>query len=714
MHDRRIDSLRKLARLYGIQTVYEDVFHQRQQASPDSLLQALRILGAAVHRPSDAGDAYRRRLQEIWSNPLEPVVCVWEGRPAAFDVRIPESQAEARLECELQLEGGESRSWTVDLAAIRIGGSARVEGTRVYVKRVPMPEHPPIGYHQLRVTCAGRTCEALLLSAPARVYTPPGQTERRQWGLFAPLYALHSAHSWGIGDLTDLEQLMHWVAEQGGSLAATLPLLSMFYETPGGHSPYAPVSRLFWNEIYLDVERIAGSASARTVRDRLNAPETRAEIAGVRELDLIDYDRVMRLKRSLLEPLAQSFFEHPGERQAKFEAFLREHPRADEYARFRAVGERQGKGWREWPAELRGGRIADNDFDEAVRRYHLFVQWQMDEQVRALADKARNDGALWYLDVPLGVHIDGYDVWRDRDVFALGAAGGAPPDMLFTKGQNWGFPPLHPDKLRAQRYRYWIEALRRQMQYANLLRIDHVMGLHRLFWVPDGLDGRQGVYVESRPDELYAILLIESHRQKCLVVGENLGTVPAAVNSTMHRTGVFQMYVLQYELQADAAPRPAPADSVASLNTHDMPTFAGFWAGDDARDRHDLGLMNDAGLEQELAARETIRQSLLRHLVEIGRLKKGQTDSAAVRQAALEALSTGPASLVLANIEDLWDETEQQNVPGTLHERPNWRRKLRYSFEDYSTNRAILADLKKIAALRQDTPRAVGKVTQAR
>jgi 4-alpha-glucanotransferase len=700
MHDRRIDSLQKLARLYGIQTVYEDVFHQRQQASADALLQALRILGAPVHRPSDAGDVYRRRLQEIWSNPLEPVVCVWEGRPAGFDARLPESQAEGRLECELQLEGGERQAWNVDLAAIRIGSSARVEGTRYHVKRVPLPVHPGIGYHQLRVTTHGGTSEALVLSAPARVFRPPEHARRRQWGLFAPLYALHSNHSWGIGDLTDLEQLMHWVTEQGGALAATLPLQPIFFETPLGHSPYSPVSRLFWNEIYLDVERVAEATDDAAIRERLEASETRQEIAAVQELGLIDYDRVMRLKRGILETLAQEFFANPGGRQAAFEAFLREHPRADEYAKFRAVNDKQKKGWREWPSELRSGRIAEGDFDEPTRRYHLFVQWQMDAQVRRLADKARGDGSLWYLDFPLGVHIDGYDVWHDRDVFALGAAGGAPPDMLFTKGQNWGFPPLHPDRLRATGYRYWIEALRRQMQYANLLRIDHVMGLHRLFWVPDGLDGRQGVYVESRPDELYAILLIESHRQKCLVVGENLGTVPDAVNATMKRTGVFQMYVLQYELQADAAPRPAPADSVASLNTHDMPTFAGFWAGDDARDRRDLGLMNDAALEKELADRETIRQSLLEHLADIGRLKKGKAKLPAIRQAALEALAMGSASLVLMNIEDLWDETEQQNVPGTLHERPNWRRKLRYAFEEFSANTAILADLKKVAALR--------------
>ena len=704
MHDRRIDSLRKLAGLYGIQTVYEDVSHQRQQASADALLQALRILGAPVHRSSDAGDVYRRRLQELWSNPLEPVVCVWEGRPAGFDVRIPEDQAEARVECELQLEGGDTQSWSVDLASIRTGSSARVEGTRYYVKRVPIPAHPAIGYHRLRITSHGRASEALLLSAPARVYRPGQQTDRKHWGLFAPLYSLHSSHSWGIGDLTDLEQLMHWVAERGGSLAATLPLQPIFFETPDGHSPYSPVSRLFWNEIYLDVERVAEAANDPAIRERLGSSETRQEIGAVQKLDLIDYDRVMRLKRGILEPLAQTFFSNPGRRQAAFDAFLREHPRADEYAKFRAVGERQGKGWREWPSELRGGRIADGDFDEAMRRYHLFVQWQMDEQVRRLADKARSDGSLWYLDFPLGVHVDGYDVWRDRDVFALGAAGGAPPDLLFTKGQNWGFPPLHPDRLRATGYRYWIESLRRQMQYASLLRIDHVMGLHRLFWVPDGLDGRQGVYVESRPDELYAILLIESHRQKCLVVGENLGTVPDAVNATMKRTGVFQMYVLQYELQADAAPRPAPADSVASLNTHDMPTFAGFWAGDDARDRHDLGLMNAEALEEELAARETIRQSLLQHLVHIGRLKRGQTDLPAVRQAALEALGMGPASLVLMNIEDLWDETEQQNVPATLHERPNWRRKLRYAFEEYSADPSILSDLQKIAALRTQAP----------
>src|SRR3990172_6909058 len=237
-----------------------------------------------------------------------------------------------------------------------------------------------------------------------------------------------------------------------------------------------------------------------------------------------------------------------GRGWAGFGGLVAGHPEVEDYARFRATGERQRAPWPSWSRPLCDGVLTEGDYDERARRYHLYVQWVAREQIRVLSEHSRRAGVNLYLDLPLGVHPHSYDVWREREAFVLGVSGGAPPDVVFTQGQDWGFPPLHPEAIREQGYRYVIAYLRHQLQHTTLLRIDHVMGLHRLFWIPKGLEARDGVCVRYPAEELYAIFCLESHRHRASIVGENLGTVPAYVNSAMARHNLHRMYVLQYEL----------------------------------------------------------------------------------------------------------------------------------------------------------------------
>ncbi|MGH7445486.1 MAG: 4-alpha-glucanotransferase, partial [Longimicrobiales bacterium] len=349
---------------------------------------------------------------------------------------------------------------------------------------------------------------------------------------------------------------------------------------------------------------------------------------------------------------------------------------------------------------LRDGRIREDDFDAADMRYHAFVQWADEQQISAIAHDP--DAAALYLDMPLGVHPHGYDTWRHRALFAAGASAGAPPDALFRGGQDWGFPPMDPDALRADGYGYLIGTLRHQLRHARVLRLDHVMALYRLFWIPRGLPATHGVYIRYPEDEMFAVLTLESARHRAAIVGEDLGTVPAALRRRLDRHAIQRMFVVQNEVGAERNPPigTPPARSAASLNTHDMPTFAGFWHGRDLTDLRDLSLVDGAGEDEARAERARLRSVLARHLRLSTDAARADAPGAAF-DALLDYLANGRSSMVIIGLEDLWLEDRPQNVPGTRPEqRPNWRRRFRYPFPDILRRPKVQTRLARFAASR--------------
>jgi 4-alpha-glucanotransferase len=693
MTRRRIRGLASLARMYGAQTAFYDVNGRRQQASPEALLLVLRALGAPVESFADVVDALRERRRQLWERGVEPVVVAWNGQSTEIDVRLPAGSLDGTARCNLSLETEGTRDWDCEVADWPPVGSALVDGVRYVTRRFSLPGRLPWGYHRLTLQVDERQFETLVISAPVRAYAPSEGPGSRGWGVFLPLYALHSRRSWGAGDLADLESLADWVAELGGRVVATLPLLASYLDEPLEPSPYVPVSRLFLNELYIDVTRIPELERCPAARGALESAALQRNLQRLRREPLVDYRRQMALKRGILEELARCFFDEPSERRDRFARFVEAHPLVEDYARFRATAERQRSPWPTWPHRLRDGRLQEGDCDEATKRYHLYVQWLAHEQLRALSTKAHSAGVRLYLDLPLGVHPNGYDVWRERVLFARGASAGAPPDPFFTKGQNWGFPPLHPESGRRQGYRYLIECLRHHLRYAGVLRIDHVMGLHRLYWIPGGMAAHKGVYVRYPWEELYAILSVESHRHEALIVGEDLGTVPGYVRSEMARHNLHRMYVVPFELAPE--PRRAlgavPAASVASLNTHDMPPFAAFWRG----------LLDDRGARTERKSLEALKKALLSFLRRKGLLKETDPDERDIVRACLALLAASRAQVVLVSLEDLWSETKPHNVPGTTDERPNWRRKARHTLEEIRQSPEIIGALREIDALRK-------------
>jgi alpha-1,4-glucan:alpha-1,4-glucan 6-glycosyltransferase/4-alpha-glucanotransferase len=644
MHE--LEELRRRSRERGVETHYHDIDGVLREASEE----ALRAMLAAL--ASDGDEVVP------W---LPPVTVFWDGA-GVLPLHAPAGTL--RVTLTVTLEGGERFTEERDLASLSaLDATEGDTGRRVLLSRTL-----PFGYHQVRVAIGEQAQTAAIFSAPQRVFQG---REGRSWGVFAPTYALHSERSLGIGDLADLEQLATWVGQAGGATLATLPLTATFVSEPFDPSPYAPISRLFFSELYLALDNLPELALAGAeVREALATAQ--AEAAALASPS-VDYARVASVKRQLTQQLCQVVDAHAALR-AELDAWITAHPSALHYARFVATHEAPSASFGRWLPES-----AWLPPEHPSVRHHVYVQWRLADQLAGVAQRALEHGVGLYLDMPLGAHPSGYDAYRYRDALLTGCGQGAPPDTLFDGGQDWGFAPLHPRRSQASAHAYFRASVASQMQHAEVLRIDHVMGLHRSYCVPSGLGAREGVYVRQPADELYAVLTIESHRHQTYVVGEDLGTVPDEVRAAMARHGIGRLHVAQYEADA-AASGTLPENAIASLNTHDMPPFAAFHAargGDPAQ----------------------AEQALLTEL---------------------HTLGASGARRVLVNLEDLWLEMRPQNVPGTGPETPNWRGRLALSLAQLPHDARVAAGVAALArtsqplVLRASGPRAAASINASR
>ncbi|HSM06439.1 MAG TPA: 4-alpha-glucanotransferase [Longimicrobiales bacterium] len=634
-----IDALHTLARTLGVHTGYADGLHRPVSPGPETLVRVCAALGAPLDGPESAADALDAVEARRKAEPLPPVVVAWDGVLPEIPVGL---QLGSTGEAVLELEGGGEATLEVGNGVVRAAG--------------PLPP----GYHRLTVRTAGVEAGCSVISAPTKAYRRPGPD--RSWGVGTHLAALRAERSRSLADLRDLEAVCRWVGKQGGDLVTVLPILPTFNEREDPEpSPYSPVSRLFWSELVLDLGEAHRPAppTARLDVTRADA-EVRRALAGAGLPEGIAPDEELR-----------------------------------RYARFRGAQARLGRNWRAWPTDARMGHLGPEDVDADEERFHLVAQLRVREQLAGLRGRLDERGVRLGLDLAVGAHPDGYDTWSRPSLFATGMSVGAPPDPGFPSGQDWGFSPVLPWASRREGHRYLAASIAHQASLSGVLRVDHVMAFTRLYWIPQGMGLHEGTYVDYPAEELFALLTLESHRHRCEVVGENLGTVPPEIGEALPRHRIWGMYLALFEADAPD-PGPPTERDVALIGTHDTPTLAGWVAGVDIDERVRCGLL-DAEAAPE--AREA-REAAARRLAEV--LDGSLDDLPDLLDRLLDWLGRSDSPLVIPWLEDLWLEGDQVNLPGTRSsERPNWQRPMRRLLDDVLSDPVVESRVRRLAEARR-------------
>jgi 4-alpha-glucanotransferase len=710
--------LHALADRVGIIAEYRDQTGKETRTTSDETRVALL---AAMGIDASSDEAARRALEEMDESERATVLA---------PVRVlPLDGARDRVDVELRLPdgGGRATEWMLELITER-GETTRANGSatadvdgRMHVE---LPWRAEAGYHRLRATVAGKgdVAEQSLIVVPPHCPTPHDMLgDRKAFGLTTNLYTVRSAKNWGIGDLGDLAKLMRWAGQIGAAFVGVNPLHAL-RNRDGEISPYSPVSRLFRNPLYIDVEGVPGFAQSSAVHEIVANPQFRDELARVRKSGRVEYERVMALKRPILRALHFAHLRGPRNRNPDWTEWLESQGEAlESFATFTALGEHIGRdgvspaNWRDWPEEYRDPRSpAVQKFRRAHEDeidFHRWLQFVVDQQIAVAANAGRDAGLAigLYQDLAIGTSPNGADVWANPGLFVSGASIGAPPDPYSATGQNWGLPPIDPRALRARRYEYWIQLVRSSLRHGGALRIDHVMGLFRQFWIPEGRSGTDGAYVRFPSEDLLGILALESTRAHALVVGEDLGTVPDDVPPAMRRWHLLSSKVLYFEREEKGF-KPAAsydAESLATANTHDMPTLEGFWRARDVQIRRSVGLIdNDESAAKERANRDEEKRALLERLAGDGLLTSGQRDElaghdpspaarAALRGAVHQFLCRTPSALVGLSLDDIVGEAEPVNVPGVGADKfASWSRRLSMPIEQLPVDPMVAATLR--------------------
>ena len=703
------DTLLRLASLCGVLPGYHDVWGRYHEADPESLVALLGDMGVPAASPDEVRAETLRRESAADGRLEEPVVLLSEDDPQRLTLRVlpgPGTEVTARRD-------GRQLPLHAPVAEPASPDGPRVTVTTNFAARLPLGVHRV----ELSVRSAGtvETATTVCAVAPPRAYEPDELREgRRLWGINIPLYGVRSGRNWGIGDFADLYDAVGWAAQLGAGMVGLLPLHALFNEPPLGVSPYYPSSRLWLNPIHIALQDVPEAADPR-VGEFCRTDDTLHELERLRRADRVDHGGVWRLKRRALERCHDAFATahfHPA--SARGEAFRawrasRGEPLED-FATFCTLRDHlldtggHPRPWPEWPAEYRrpgtpAVRAFRQEHPDRVR-FHAYLQWLAEEQLARCAGRAKELGMPvgLYLDMALGVDPCGADAWVHQDVLALEASAGAPPDPFSLMGQRWGVPPLIPERHRQTGYRAFRETVAQNARRAGALRLDHVLSLWRLFWVPKGLPASRGTYVTDRADELLALLRLESREARCLIVGEDLGTIPPEVKEALMASGCYSYRLLIFEKNGDGRYRPPgayPRQCLVSMATHDLPTSDGFWLGRDLEVKRELGQYPGVDAERgDAEGRRWDRLRLLEALAAEGLLPPELLPAHEVPAERLDELAAAchaflartPSALLLANLDDLLGGLEMQNLPGTTVEHPNWVRKCDVPLERWASS----------------------------
>lgn len=669
-------SLVELARRYGIATGYNDWTGRHVLVSEDTLVAVLAALGVAAGTEHERNVALTTHLRAYWARRMPATIVTRTGAPTRFWVHVTDGFP---AEVWLQLEDGTIRGGVqqVDNFTAPFDLDSRWVGEASFA----LPADLRLGYHRVHLRSRDFETSTALIVTPDWLGLPEQLGARRAWGLAAQLYSVRSRGSWGVGDLTDLTDLAVWSASRhGADYVLVNPLHAANPTIPMEPSPYLPTSRRFFNPIYLRVEAIPEFAE---LKKRGRVRRLRSDVQQrAAELDAIDRDSAWAAKRAALK-LVHGVGRSAG-RELAYAAFREREGRAlDDFATWCALAERYGGDWHHWPSFLqhpRGKGVARfvQKHSDAVD-FHRWMQWQLDEQLAAAQSQAVRGGMSLGImhDLAVGVHPTGSDAWALQDVLALGVTAGAPPDEFNQLGQDWSQPPWRPDRLEDQEYRPFRALIRAVLRHAGGVRIDHIIGLFRLWWIPDGAAPTGGTYVRYDHDAMIGIVALEAHRAGAVVVGEDLGTVEPWVRDYLLLRGLLGTSILWFELDRDGTGGPLPAERwreycLSSVTTHDLPPTAGYLAGDHVRLRESLGLLTRP-VAEELESDRAELAGWKAELRRVGLLSDGEDNPERVVLALYRYLGRTPSRLLGVALTDAVGDRRTQNQPGTTDEYPNWR-----------------------------------------
>lgn len=688
--------IEQLAQQRDIGATFYDYRGERHVISTATKAALLEAMGVHLDRITAASADDGNQL-------LEPAIVLHENTPARIAVQLSQVPSDTRIEWQLTLENGDTRSGFVAASLLQ---SAHAQ--------LALPDHLPTGYHELRVRAGEHASTSRIIVAPQRCCAPAVFSNTRVWGIAVQLYTLRSQRNWGIGDFADLRELIELAAPRGCAIVGVNPLHALMPANPAHISPYSPSSRQFVNVLYIAVPEVPEFEHCLPARRRVEHAEFVRELAALRSARLVQYVRVAQLKLEILRLLHAEFASQPAnsKRRLEFTDYLEARGEPLRlHALYDALDEhfrRQSSdywGWPSWPEEYR------DPCSEAVRafarthtrevEFHCYLQWLAEEQLAHAQQLARQLGMRLglYGDVAVGVNSAGSETWANPTLYRQQAAIGAPPDPLALMGQDWGIPPQDPHELLAQHYEPFAQMLRNNMRHIAALRLDHVMALFRLWWVPRGFASKDGAYVHYPLEALMSILALESARNRCLVIGEDLGTVPDEVRDAMQRYEVYHYRVLLFEKRKDGqfkTPAEYTANSLATVTTHDLPTLKGWWQGGDIELRDELQLFPSERLRDETrAARAQDRTLLMRALVSAGLWRWQPHEplpeySPALARAIHAYLGLSRANVALIQLEDLIGMSEAVNVPGTSDEHANWQRKMTLDTTDIFARTEVL------------------------
>ena len=700
--------IEQLAELVGFHSSYTGAFGNQVIAKNQAKIALLKAMGYQLDDES-LTKAIVVFNQTQWLNILPSVhIAKAEEQQHTIKVSLPKTEIPS-LNWTVITELGDSISGAIYIDDLQLIDEVQLDKIPYgqYLLLLPNLEE---GYHQLNINMGNVKASCPLIFAPKTCHSQQEASVKKLWGYTAQLYSLSSNNNWGMGDFTDLFQLLEKSVRQQASTIGLNPLHPLYQQNPIHRSPYSPSSRCFLNPLYIDVTNAPNFKHCDSAQTKVSSKTFQQNIAEAKSSKFIDYPAVAKLKFEITELLFEDFCDNKkGIYQSKLVEFkdFKEKNGNDlqRFATFHALNEHfdltENKvyGWPDWPRSFHDPTSENvNKFMRSHAKrieYFCFLQWIADQQLSAVKQCALdNEMAIGlYLDLAVGCDGNGVDVWSNKEVYVAGVSIGAPPDDMNPLGQNWGLTPINPEELKKQGYQPLVKALRSSMQYAGALRIDHILGLMRQYWVAPGMAANEGIYISFPFDDILRVIALESRRNKCLVIGEDLGNVPPGFSETIQQAGLLSFKVMFFERwQSGLFKRPEnfPAQSIVTVSTHDTPTLAGWWQGRDLEWREQLNLYpNEEAGRRERNARPGERQNLIAALndLDVIDISKAPQQEPVLMNTELSLavqkyLAISPSYLQLIPLEDALEIPEQVNIPGTIDQHPNWLQKLPVMLED--------------------------------